>query len=78
VYGKNVRDYWSDKDAPAPERGKVAWEGDNDAAKRAGKRVRLHLMTWENPKPGKRVAEIDFVRAKDTPAAPMCVAITVE
>ena len=56
----------------------MAWEGDNDAAKRAGKRVRLHLTTWENPKPGKRVAEIDFLRTKDTPAAPMCVAITAE
>jgi hypothetical protein len=78
VYGKDVRDSWFDKDAPGVTRGKVAWEGDSEAAKRAGKRVRLYLTTWENPKPGKRVVEIDFVRAKDTPAAPFCVALTAE
>jgi hypothetical protein len=31
--------------------------------------VRLYLTTWENPKPGTAVASIDFVKAKDTPAA---------
>ena len=78
VYGKHVRDYWFDKDAPGVTGSKVAWEGDSDAAKRAGKQVRLFLTTWENPKPGKRVVEIDYVRAKDTPAAPFCVALTAE
>jgi hypothetical protein len=78
VYGKDVRDYWFDKDTPAVTRGKVAWEGESDATKRAGKGIRLYLTTWENRKPGKRVSEIEFVRAKDTPAAPMCLAITLE
>jgi hypothetical protein len=78
VYGKHVRDYWFDKDAPGVTSGKVAWEGDSDAAKRAGKQVRLFLTTWENPKPGRRVVEIDYVRAKETPAAPFCVALTAE
>jgi hypothetical protein len=59
-------------------RGKVAWEGESAAAKELQCRVRLYATTWENPKPGKRVNEIDFVRTKDTPAAPLCVALTVE
>jgi hypothetical protein len=78
VYGKDVRDYWFSDQSPGVTRGKVAWEGDCEAAKRSGMRIRLYRTTWENPKPGKRVKEIDFARAKDTPAAPLCVALTVE
>jgi hypothetical protein len=78
VYGKDVRDYWFNDGSKGVSRGKVAWEGDCDAAKRLNCRVRLYLTTWENPKPGKRVKEIDFVRAKDTAAAPLCVALTAE
>jgi hypothetical protein len=78
VYGKDVRDFWFDKDSKDVTRGKVAWEGDSDAAKRANKRVRLYLTSWDNPKPGKKVIGIDYLRSKDTPAAPFCVALTVE
>ena len=78
VYGKDVRDYWFTDRSPGVTRGKVAWEGDCDASKRLSCRVRLYRTTWENPKPGKRVKEIDFVRGKDTAAAPLCVALTAE
>jgi hypothetical protein len=78
VYGKDVRDYWFSDRSPGVSRGTVAWEGDSDAAKRLNCRIRLYKTTWENPKPGKRVTAIDFVRAKDNPAAPLCVALTVE
>jgi hypothetical protein len=78
VYGKDVRDYWFTDRSPGVTRGKVAWEGDCEAAKRLNCRVRLYLTTWANPKPGKRVKEIDFARAKDTAAAPLCVALTAE
>jgi hypothetical protein len=78
VYGKDVRDYWFNERSAGVTRGKVAWEGDCEAAKRGGGRIRLYLTTWENPKPGKRVKEIDFVRGKDTAAAPLCVALTAE
>jgi len=78
VYGKDVRDYWFSDRSPGVTRGAVAWEGECDASKRMNMKIRLYKTTWENPKPGKRVTEIDFVRAKDTPAAPLCVALTVE
>ncbi|HKB01107.1 MAG TPA: hypothetical protein VKD90_02760 [Gemmataceae bacterium] len=78
VYGKDVRDYWFNESSKGVTRGRVAWEGDCEAAKRLRNRVRLYLTTWENPKPGKRVKEIDFVRGKDPAAAPLCVALTVE
>ena len=36
-------------------------------------------MTWENPKPDKKVEKIDFVAPNpEQPAAPFCVAITAE
>ena len=36
-------------------------------------------MTWDNPKPDKKIASIDFSSKKDeTPAAPFCIAITAE
>ena len=78
AYGKDVRDYWFTARSPGVTRGKVAWEGDSEAAKKLDCRVRLYVTTWENPKPGKRVNAIDFVRGKDTAAAPLCVALTVE
>jgi hypothetical protein len=78
VYGKDVRDYWFTDRSPRVTRGKVAWEGDSEAAKRLSCRVRLYVTTWDNPKPGKRVTAIDFVRKTDTGAAPLCVGLTVE
>jgi hypothetical protein len=78
-YGVDVRDWWYSKGAPAVEtKEKVAWEGENEAAKLNNKGVRLYLTTWKNPKPGKKVIAIDFVRAEGTQASPFCVAITAE
>jgi hypothetical protein len=79
VYGKDVVDWWvmpGQKDATAS---KVAWEGQNEAAKPQKAKIKLSLTTWQNPHPGKRVVAVDFVAA--TPkrqAAPFCVAITAE
>jgi hypothetical protein len=78
VYGKDVRDYWFTDRSPGVTRGKVAREGDSAAAKELNCKIRLYATTWENPKPGKRVTAIDFVRKSDTGAAPLCVALTVE
>jgi hypothetical protein len=78
VYGKDVRDYWFRDGSPGVTRGKVAWEGECEAAKKLDCKIRLYLTTWENPKPGKRVTAIDFVRKADTGAAPLCVGLTVE
>jgi hypothetical protein len=79
VYGKDVVDWWAYPDRAAPTKGKVAWEGENEAAKGFDAKIKLYLMTWENPKPDKRVEKIDFVATNpEQPAAPFCVAITAE
>jgi len=78
-YGEDLRDWWYAKGAPAAgDKVKVAWEGENEAAKAGGNGIRLYLTTWTNPNPGKKVSTIDFVRVEGTPASPFCVAITAE
>jgi len=78
-YGEDLRDWWYAKAAPAAgEKVKVAWEGENEAAKARDNGIRLYLTTWKNPNPGKKVTTIDFARAGDTPASPFCVAITAD
>jgi hypothetical protein len=79
AYGRDVVDWWAYPDQKAPTRGKVAWEGENEAAKKYEAKVKLYLMTWENPHPKKKVVDIDFVAtAPEGEAAPFCVAITAE
>ena len=79
VYGKDVRDWWFRADEKGVTRGKVAWTGDNDLAKRYDCRLRLYVTSWKNPKPDVEVATIDYIsRKKETVASPFCVAITVE
>jgi hypothetical protein len=80
AYGTDVVDWWvlpGQKDAA---KGKVGWEGQNEAQKAAGTGAKIHLTltTWENPHPKKKVASIDYVSAVKCQAAPFCVAITAE
>jgi hypothetical protein len=84
VYGKDVRDWWFSNDEKSVSRGQVAWKGENEVTKdkagfqRPPEGIRLYLSTWKNPHPTKRVVSIDYVKVGDTPAAPFCVAITLE
>jgi hypothetical protein len=78
VYGKDVRDWWFGPQDKEVERGKVAWTGDNEPAKAAGKRVRLYMTTWKNTKPDKKVVSIDYVSTKTTAGAPFCLAMTLQ
>src|SRR5205823_10340549 len=79
VYGEDVRDWWYGANAKGVTRGKIAWEGDNDAAKELNRRIRLFLSTWENPHPTKKIASIDYLKVDPNgSAAPFCVAITLE
>jgi hypothetical protein len=79
VYGKDVVDWWAYPDQKAPTRSKVAWEGENEAAKGFEAKIKLYLTTWENPHPKKKVVSIDYVAtAPDKNPAPFCVAITAE
>jgi len=79
VYGEDVRDWWYTDKAKGVTRGKIAWQGDNELAKSFERRIRLYLNTWENPHPTKKIASIDYVKTDpNSPAAPFCVAITLE
>lgn len=78
-FGRDVVDWWAYPDRAAPTKGKVAWEGENEAAKGFDAKIKLYLMTWENPKPDKKVETIDFVATSpEQPAAAFCVAMTAE
>jgi len=78
VYGEHTRD-WFYQDDPEPTKAKVAWSGDNDYATARGSKIRVYQMTWENPKPDKKITSIDFVgRKEETVAAPFVIAITAE
>src|ERR1700722_851116 len=77
-YGKDVLDWWCNPNSGEPTRSKVAWKGDNEGAKTLNCTIRLYMLTWENPKPDKKVKSIDYSTNKKTPAAPFCAAITAE
>ena len=78
VYGKDIRDWWNWDKSKKVTRGKVAWTGTNEYAKRNDVKIRLYLTTWKNPKPEKKLTHIDYVSTGNTVAAPFCVAMTVE
>lgn len=78
VYGQDVRDFWLAEAAQGVTRGKVAWTGDNEVAKKFNCRIRLYLTTWDNPNPQKSVTRIDYNKLNGTQAAPFCVAITLQ
>jgi hypothetical protein len=79
VYGQDVRDWWFNDKSRGVTRGKVVWEGDNELAKEIRSRIRLYLTSWDNPHPAKQIASINYIKTQaDSPAAPFCVAITLE
>jgi hypothetical protein len=78
VYGEDVRDWWFTPASKGVKRGKVAWQGDNPLAKGLGSQIRVFLLTWENPKPDKKITRIDFVKGKETAAAPFWIAASLE
>jgi hypothetical protein len=78
VYGKDVVDWWAYPGKAAPAKGKIVWESENEASKGFDAKIRLYVMTWENPHPDKKVMSLDMVATKpEENAAPFCVAITV-
>ncbi len=80
VYGRDVRDWWYDPakaDAETTDRAKVVWTGINPVANEYGRRLRLYLNTRENPRPGVKITNFDFVSAMSE-SAPFLIAVTVE
>jgi hypothetical protein len=79
VYGEHTRDWFYVEDEKEPSKAKVAWKGENEYATARRSKIRVYQMTWDNPKPDKKITSIDFSSKKDeTPAAPFCIAITAE
>jgi hypothetical protein len=77
-YGTDVRDWWSWGKSPEVTRGKIAWAGTNDFSEEEKQIIHLYLATWENPKPALKISTIDYISTGKTPAAPFCIAITLE
>jgi hypothetical protein len=76
-YGRSVRNWHqTQNEVKAEKELKVAWTGENAASKRAGKRIRLFVTTW-NLAPGVEVDNIDFVSAGRN-VAPFLLAISVD
>src|SRR5579883_4975 len=69
VYGRDVVDWWAYPDQKAPTQAKVAWEGENEAAAGFNAKIKLYLMSWENPSPAKGVVSIDFLAPDPEQAA---------
>jgi hypothetical protein len=78
VYGEDVRDFWLAEEAEGVTRGRVVWTGANDYARQNKSRLRLYLTSWDNPYPDRNPRHIEYHKVNDSPAAPFCVAITVE
>jgi hypothetical protein len=79
VYGKDVRDWWFYPQSKEVSRGKVGWKGANEHSKTFEAEIHLYVLTWENPHPNKKVATITYAKTDEqSPAAPFCVAMTLE
>lgn len=79
VYGEHSRDWFYIEEEKEPSKAKVVWTGENAFATSVGAKVRVYLMTWDNPHSDKKIASLDFLSRKDeTTAAPFCIAITTE
>jgi hypothetical protein len=78
IYGRHTADWWFDPDKPAPPaEARVAWSGENNAAKAYGRSIRLYVFTWENSWPDTELVTVSFA-VGPTLDGPFLVALTVE
>jgi hypothetical protein len=78
VYGRDVRDWYTEKGEPPLEKElTVAWTGTNAASTAARQTLRLFSTVWTNPTPDLRIESLDFVSHRNG-AAPFLVAITAD
>jgi len=79
VYGEDVRDWFYVEAEAGPDRGRIAWNGENERSAEVGAKIRVFQTEWKNPKPDSKVVSIEYLgRKSETPAAPFCVAISLE
>jgi len=72
-YGNDLRDCNNQDNSRPVTRGNVGWTGANPAFSS----VRLYVTSWENLKPAKRIATIEY-QSMNTLCSPFCVAISAE
>jgi hypothetical protein len=69
VYGKHVRDWWDNEDAPPSDPNtKPAWIGHNPVARQASTWLTVYCTSVPNPRPEARVESLDFISAWNEPA----------
>ena len=82
VYGEQVYDWWfkgqGTSQLSLAGNTKVAWMGENKAARRKGYKIRVFETSFPNPKPSVRVETINYVSALAPTSAPFLVAMTAE
>jgi hypothetical protein len=80
VQGQHIADWWRDPRKPAsPTEARVAWTGQNEAARAYDMSLHLHHAVWENPLKDTEIATITFdALEKEFHAGPFVVAITLE
>lgn len=76
VYGRDVRDWWTDTSETVGDELQVAWTGENHSYAGAPE-LRLYQTRWENPLPDQEIASIDFISTM-TDSAPFLIALTAE
>ncbi|MCP5523421.1 MAG: hypothetical protein H7A46_17940 [Verrucomicrobiales bacterium] len=76
VYGRDVRDWWTDTAEIVGDELQVAWTGENHSSP-GGPELRLYQTRWENPMPDQEITSIDFISAMSD-SAPFLIAITAE
>ena len=71
LYGRHVRDWWTDADKRTDtDLAQVAWEGPHAFPNFNPTRLRIYHASWENPHPDQEVVSFDFVSRMTTTAAP--------
>jgi hypothetical protein len=82
-YGEDVRDWWVTADRRSEvTRGRVVWNGSNEASRGMRSGIRLYMRSWENPYPEKVIRSIDMVTGEQAAGpeapAPFLVGLTIE
>jgi hypothetical protein len=77
VYGRDVRDWWTQGNEAASAELKTVWTGKNEAQGGEQAPKRLFESTWKNPRPDIKIESLDY-RSAMSPSAPFLIAITVE
>jgi WD40 repeat protein len=76
--GRDLLDWWSQPQETFTN-AVVAWTGQNEKSRKAGRQIRLYKTTWKNPFPSVPIVRIDFIGPFGNDSArPFLVAITAD